>query len=138
MLNPADERFRDCILQYASASPTTFLILSISVSLSACMEMKNEFLLFVLRNILKSTSITVITILDSTTSPIIPVPAMIPPLIAQKRNARSSGSLTAVLNLTIDNAPTIPRDTITLLCMVRITDAVITVVMIRDILKCSE
>ena len=37
-------------------------------------------------------------------------PYPIPKAIAKKRNARSSGSFTGVLNLITDNAPTRPRD----------------------------
>lgn len=45
----------------------------------------------------------------------------IPAAIAQKRNAMSSGSLIAVLNLTIESAPTIPSERTTFEVTARIT-----------------
>ena len=47
-----------------------------------------------------------------------PSPQMIPVEIAQNKNTRSIGSLMAVLKRTIERAPTIPRDTTMLDCMV--------------------
>ena len=43
-----------------------------------------------------------------------PAPQIMPVEIAQNRNTKSIGSLIAVLNLTIDKAPTIPREITTL------------------------
>ena len=48
-----------------------------------------------------------------------------PTAMAQNRNAMSMGSLMAVRKRTMDSAPTMPRDSTTLLTTVRISSAVI-------------
>jgi len=67
-----------------------------------------------------------------------PAPQIMPTLIDQKRNIRSIGSLIAVRKRTMDSAPTMPRDSTTLDCMVRMSDAVITVTPASVMLKFLE
>ena len=63
---------------------------------------------------------------------------MIPALIAQKRYRRSKGFLTAVLNLTIDSAPTIPRETRRFDCIATIIAATVTVIPARVTVRSFE
>ena len=67
-----------------------------------------------------------------------PAPQMIPTERDQNRNTRSMGSLIAVLNRTMDSAPTIPREMTTLDWMDKMIPAVITVRATSDILKFLE
>ena len=67
-----------------------------------------------------------------------PAPITIPADIDQNKNAISRGSFIADLNLTIDNAPTIPSDKITLEVIARIINVVIKVIATKDIPKLSE
>jgi hypothetical protein len=67
-----------------------------------------------------------------------PAPQVIPTAILQNRNIKSIGSLIAVLNLTMDNAPTIPRDTTTLDWIVTIMAVVINATPTKEILKFFE
>ena len=68
----------------------------------------------------------------------IPAPAVIPVVIDQNRYKRSRGSLTAVLNLTIERAPTIPREITTLVLIARVTMHVRTHIPIRVTAKLFE
>ena len=61
-----------------------------------------------------------------------------PDAIAQKRNAMSSGSLIAVLNLTIESAPTIPSERTTFEVTARITKVDIIVSATRVTPKLDE
>ena len=64
-----------------------------------------------------------------------PAPQIIPTLMDQKRKTKSIGSFTAVRNLTMDNAPTIPKDITTLDWMERIIAAVIRESATKETLK---
>ena len=61
------------------------------------------------------------TALPNTASGIIPAAKTIPTAIDQNRNAISRGSLMAVRKRTIDNAPTIPRESTTFDVTAKIT-----------------
>lgn len=63
--------------------------------------------------------------LPKTASGINPAAKTIPTAILQKRNAISEASLMAVRNRTIDNAPTIPKDSTMLLVTAKISKVVI-------------
>ena len=65
-------------------------------------------------------------------------PQQIPTAIDQNRNTRSMGSFTAVLNLTIERAPTIPREITILDCTASMIPAVITAIAAMEILKFLE
>jgi len=65
-------------------------------------------------------------------------PKTIPALIDQNRKAISIGSLIAVRNLTIDNAPTIPRDRTTFEVIAKIISVVIRVIERSEVPKLSE
>ena len=67
-----------------------------------------------------------------------PEPHIIPTAIDQNRNTRSMGSFIAVRNLTIESAPTIPRDTTTLDWIVSMIADVIIAIDAREILKLFE
>ena len=64
-----------------------------------------------------------------------PAPQIIPTLIDQSRNTRSMGSLIAVLNRTMESAPTIPRETTIFDWIVSMIAAVITAIAISERLK---
>ena len=51
----------------------------------------------------------------------IPAPVVMPAVMAQNRYSRSSGSLTAVRNRTMDSAPTMPSEMTTLELMASVT-----------------
>lgn len=70
---------------------------------------------------------TPITMLPITARGIKPAASTMPAAIAQKRKAISRGSLIAVLNRTIESAPTIPRERTTLEVTARIRTVVIIV-----------
>ncbi len=74
----------------------------------------------------------------STASGISPAPSTIPMLMAQNRKAISIGSLMAERNLTMDKAPTIPRERTTLELMAIIIRVVIRVRDSRETPKLSE
>ena len=65
--------------------------------------------------------------LPITASGINPAASTIPAAIAQNKKARSSGSLIAVRNRTIDSAPTIPSESTTFDVTAKITSVVIIV-----------
>ena len=73
-----------------------------------------------------------------TASGISPAAKTIPTAILQKRKAISIGSLMAVRNLTIESAPTIPKDKIILLVIAKITSVVIIVNAISVVAKLDE
>lgn len=66
-----------------------------------------------------------INILPTYAKSINPAPNTIPTDILQNKNTMSKGSLIAALNLTIDKAPTMPKDNTTLLVTANITNVVI-------------
>ena len=68
----------------------------------------------------------------------IPTPQMMPTAMDQNRNIKSIGSLMAVRNRTIDNAPTMPRDTTMLDWIVRMIAEVIRAIPAREMLKFLE
>ncbi len=76
--------------------------------------------------------------LPKTASGIIPAASTMPTAMAQNRKARSSGSFTAVRKRTMDSAPTMPRDSTTLLVTARITMVVIMVRATRVTPKLDE
>ena len=65
--------------------------------------------------------------LPKTASGIIPAASTIPTAMDQKRKAMSRGSLIAVRKRTMDSAPTMPRERMTLEVTARITTVVIIV-----------
>ena len=73
----------------------------------------------------KSTIQIVTNTAISTPSEKRPAPQMIPVPIDQNRKSKSIGSLMAVLNLTIERAPTIPREITRFDCIAKMMPAVI-------------
>ena len=67
-----------------------------------------------------------------------PAPVTMPALIAQNRKAMSSGSLMALRNRTMERAPTIPSDRMTLDVTARMMSVVMRVSAISDMPKVSE
>ena len=82
--------------------------------------------------------ITPMTTLPKTARGIIPAASTMPAAMDQNRKARSSGSFTAVRKRTMDSAPTMPRESTTLLVTARITMAVIMVIATRVTPKLEE
>ena len=75
----------------------------------------------------KTSKINPMITLPNIASGIIPAASTMPAAIAQNRKAMSSGSLIAVRKRTMDSAPTMPRESTTLLVTARITSVVIMV-----------
>ena len=76
--------------------------------------------------------------LPRTARGIIPAASTMPTAMAQKRKAMSRGSLMAVRKRTMDRAPTMPRESTTLLVTARITTVVIIVRATRVTAKLEE
>ena len=62
-------------------------------------------------------------------------PQRMPSAIAQNKNTKSIGSFTAVRKRTIDSAPTIPKDSTTLLVTPLITNVVTNKIATKETLK---
>ena len=75
----------------------------------------------------KSSRMTPMIALPMTASGMKPAASTMPAAIDQNRNARSSGSLMAVRNRTMDSAPTMPSDSTTFDVTARMTSVVIIV-----------
>ena len=76
--------------------------------------------------------------LPMTARGIMPAARTMPAAMDQKRNAMSSGSLIAVLNRTMDSAPTMPRERTTLEVTARMTRVVMRVSATRVTPKLAE
>ena len=86
----------------------------------------------------KTNSIRPMNTLPITARGIMPAAKTIPTAMDQKRNTMSSGSLIAVRKRTMDRAPTMPRESTTLLVTARITTVVIMAMAIRATPKLEE
>ena len=78
------------------------------------------------------------TTLPMTARGIMPAARTIPAAMAQKRKAMSSGSLMAVRKRTMESAPTMPRESTTLLVTAKMTRVVIMVMAMRETPKPAE